>query len=36
MNAKNEVVFFVVLCGVNETSEFSFAGRSTSKILFLV
>ena len=36
MNAKNVVVFFVVLCEANETSEFSFGGGSSSSILFLV
>ena len=36
MNAKNVVVFFVVLCGANETSEFSFGGGSSSGILLLV
>ena len=36
MNAKNVVVFFVVLCGANETSELSFGGRSSSGILLLV
>ena len=36
VNAKNVVVFFVVLCGANETSEFSFGGGSSSSILFLV
>ena len=34
VNAKNVVVFFVVLCGANETSEFSF-GEGSSSILFL-
>ena len=36
VNAKNVVVFFVVLCGANETSEFSFDLGSSSSILFLV
>ena len=36
VNAKNVVVFFVVLCGANETSEFSFDVGSSSSILFLV
>ena len=36
VNAKNVVVFFVVLCWANETSEFSFGGGSSSSILFLV
>ena len=35
MNAKNVVVFFVVLCGANKTSEFSFGEGSSSSILFL-
>ena len=33
---KNMVVFSVVLCGANETSEFSLGGGSSSSILFLV
>ena len=36
MNAKNVAVFFVVLCGANETSDFSFGGESSSSILFSV
>ena len=36
VNVKNVVVFYVVLCGANETSEFSLGERSSSKILFLV
>ena len=36
MNVKNVVVFFVVLCGANETSEFSFGEGSSSSISFLV
>ena len=36
VNAKNVVVFFVVLCGANETSELSFGGGSSSGILLLV
>ena len=35
VNAKNVVVFFVVLCGANETSEFSFGEGSGNSILFL-
>ena len=35
MNVKN-VVFLVVLCGANETSEFSLGGGSSGSILFLV
>ena len=35
VNAKNVVVFFVVLCGANKTSEFSFGEGSSSSILFL-
>ena len=36
VNTKNVVVFSVVLCGTNETSEFSLGGGSSSGILFLV
>ena len=36
VNAKNVVAFYVALCGANEKSEFSFGGRSSSSILFLV
>ena len=36
MNTKNVVVFSIVLCGVNETSEFSLGGGSTGSTLFLV
>ena len=36
MNTKNVVVFSVVLCGANETSEFPLGGGSGSSILFLV
>ena len=36
VNTKNVVVFSVVLCGANETSEFSLGGGSSSSILFLV
>ena len=36
VNAKNVVVFLVVLCWANETSEFSFGGGSSISILFLV
>ena len=36
MNTKNVVVFSVVLCGANETSEFSLGGGSSSSISFLV
>ena len=36
MDTKNAVVFSVVLCGANETSEFSLGGGSSSGILFLV
>ena len=36
VNGKNLVVLFDVLCGANETSEFSFVGGSSSSILFLV
>ena len=35
VNVKN-VVFLVVLCGANETSEFSLGGGSSGSILFLV
>ena len=35
VNAKNVVVFFVVLCGANETAEFSLGEGSSSSILFL-
>ena len=33
---QNVVVFYVVLCGANETSEFSLGGGSSSRILFSV
>ena len=36
VNTKNAVAFSVVLCGANETSEFSLGGESSSSILFLV
>ena len=36
MNTKNVVVFSVVLCEANKTSEFSFGGGSSSSTLFLV
>ena len=36
VNTKNVVGFFVVLCGANETSEFSLDGGSSSTTLFLV
>ena len=36
MNTKNVVVFSVVLCGVNETSQFSLGEGSSSSILLLV
>ena len=36
MNTQNVVVFSIVLCGVNETSEFSLGGGSPGSILFLV
>ena len=36
VNAKNVVVFSVVLCGANEKSEFSLGGGSSSSNLFLV
>ena len=36
MNTKHVVVFSVVSCGANETSEFSLGGGSSSSILFLV
>ena len=35
VNAKNVVAFLVVLCGANETSEFSFGEGSGNSILFL-
>ena len=35
VNAKNVVVFFVVLCGANETSEFSFGEGSGCSFLLL-
>ena len=36
MNTKDLVVFSVVLCGANETSEFSLGRGSSSSIFFLV
>ena len=36
MDTKNVVVLSVVLCGANETSEFSLGGGSSSGILLLV
>ena len=36
VNTKNVVVFSVVLCEANETSEFSLGGGSNSCTLFLV
>ena len=36
MNTKNVVVFSIVLCGTNKTSEFSLGGGSSSSNLFLV
>ena len=36
VNYKNEVVFSVVLCGANETSEYSLGEGFNSSILFLV
>ena len=36
MNTKNVVVFCIVLCGANKTSEFSLGGGSSSSTLFLV
>ena len=36
MNTKIVVVFSAVLCGANETSEFSLGGGFSSRILFLV
>ena len=36
MNTENVVVFSVVLCGANATSEFSLGGESSSSTLFLV
>ena len=36
VNTKNVVVFSVVLCEANETSEFSLGGGSSSSILYLV
>ena len=36
MDTKNVVVLSVVLCGANETSEFSLGGGSSSSTLFLV
>ena len=36
MNTKNVVIFSVVLCGANETSEFSLGVGSSSSVLFLV
>ena len=30
------VVFFVILCGANETSEFSFGGGFSSSIFFSI
>ena len=35
VNAKNMVVFFVVLCGANETSKFSFGEGSSCSFLLL-
>ena len=35
VNAKNVVVFFVVLCGANETSKFSFGEESSCSFLLL-
>ena len=35
VNTRNVVVFFVVLCGANETSEFSLGGGSSSSTLIL-
>ena len=36
VNAKNVVVFCVILCGANETKWFSLCERSSSGLLFLV
>ena len=36
VNVKKVVVFAVVLCAANETSEFSLGGGSSSSVLFLV
>ena len=36
VNTENVVVFSVVLCGANATSEFSLGGGSSSSTLFLV